>query len=139
MLEYVYVTNRVRYERVYERAALGFLGDEGEEHDSTFLCSYGQIWQSNLMLGRQVLDARGALAFELAEMTRQSLIELVMHEVGHTLGLNHNMKASQAVSREQIHNRAHTERHGTMGSVMDYSTINVAPAGIPQGLSLIHI
>jgi hypothetical protein len=134
MLEYVYVTNRVRDDRLFDRAALGLTADEGhEEHDPTLLCSYGQLWQSNLMLGRQVLEARGAVPFEIEELTRQGIVELVMHEVGHTLGLNHNMKASQAVSRERVHDRSYTERHGVMGSVMDYSAINVAPAGRPQG------
>jgi hypothetical protein len=136
MLEYVYVTNRVRYDNLYARAGLTSIGDEAEEvhddHPARF-CSYGESWQSNLMLGRQVLEARGASPVDMRELVHQSLVELVMHEVGHTLGLNHNMRASQAVSMERIHDRGYTERQGTMGSVMDYGNVNVAGAGKAQG------
>jgi hypothetical protein len=138
MLEYVYVTNRVRYERLFPRAALEGLDAADDElalqaDDPSRFCTYGRNMQYQLMLGRAALEARGASELEVREMVRQSLIELTMHEVGHTLGLNHNMKASQAVSPSQVHDRSFTERHGTMGSVMDYSAINVAPPGKSQG------
>lgn len=137
MLEYVYVTNRVRYDNLYARAGLLGFGDEEpaamHEDDPARFCSYGEHWQANLMLGRQVLESRGAPPIEMREMVQQSLIELVMHEVGHTLGLNHNMRASQAVTMEKIHERTFTERHGTMGSVMDYGNVNVAGSGKQQG------
>lgn len=135
MLEYVYVTNRVKYEKLYPRAGLEALDDEVElqADDPARFCTYGRNLQHNLMLGRAALEARGASELEVREMVRQSLIELTMHEVGHTLGLNHNMKASQAVSIAQVNDRSFTERQGTMGSVMDYSAINVAPPGRPQG------
>jgi hypothetical protein len=135
MLEYVYVTNRVKYEKLYPRAGLDAADDEGELQvdDPARFCRYGRNLQHNLMLGRAALEARGASELEVREMVRQSLIELTMHEVGHTLGLNHNMKASQAVSLPQVYDRAFTQRQGTMGSVMDYSAINVAPPGKAQG------
>jgi hypothetical protein len=135
MLEYVYVTNRVKFDNLYARAGLSHMGEEhdGDEHEAGRFCTYGESWQQNLMLGRQVLEARSASPIEMKELVEQSLIELVMHEVGHTLGLNHNMRASQAVSRERVHDRAYTAQQGLMGSVMDYGTINVAGAGKPQG------
>ncbi|MFN2565496.1 MAG: zinc-dependent metalloprotease [Gemmatimonadaceae bacterium] len=135
MLEYVYVTNRVRYERLFPRAGLDAVDEDIDlqTDDPSRFCTYGRNMQYNLMLGRAALEARGASELEVREMVRQSLIELTMHEVGHTLGLNHNMKASQAVSASQVHDRSFTERHGTMGSVMDYSAINVAPPGRAQG------
>ena len=138
MLEYVYVTNRVKYDNLYGVAGLSHMMEglepalDHDDHPGRF-CTFGANWQHNLMLGRQVLEARGATPLQMSEMVQQSLIELVMHEVGHTLGLNHNMRASQAVSRDQIHDRSFTERFGTMGSVMDYGNVNVAAAGKPQG------
>ena len=46
-----------------------------------------------------VLDATGADPKEMSEMHKEFLTYLIMHEMGHTLGLNHNMKASQMLSR----------------------------------------
>jgi hypothetical protein len=134
MLEYVYVTNRVRYDRLYARAGLALADEEQQDlTDPAQLCTYGEMWQSNLMLGRQALEARGASRIEVRRMIEEALTSLVLHEVGHTLGLNHNMKASQAVSVAQVHDRSYTERFGTTGSVMDYEAINVAPPGRTQG------
>jgi hypothetical protein len=56
-----------------------------------------------------------------------------MHEVGHTLGLRHNFKASTMLKNEQLHDTAITRKQGLVGSVMDYSPINIAPKGVKQG------
>ena len=55
------------------------------------------------------------------EYIGQALKALVMHEVGHTLGLRHNFRGSAGVSAEELADRSHTERHGHGVSVMDYS------------------
>ncbi len=49
---------------------------------------------------------------------------VVMHEVGHCLGLEHNFKGSSAYSVEQLRNRAFTEKYGDEASVMDYGRFN---------------
>jgi hypothetical protein len=46
------------------------------------------------------------------------------HEVGHTLGLQHNMKASSAFTIEQLRDRNFTEKWGTEASIMDYGRFN---------------
>ena len=56
---------------------------------------------------------------------QEALRDLVLHEVGHTLGLNHNMKASSIHTPEELRDRALTERTGLTGSVMDYSPTNL--------------
>jgi hypothetical protein len=48
--------------------------------------------------------------------------EVVMHEVGHTLGLRHNFKASSVYSVEEIASRRGTGEP-TCGSVMDYNPV----------------
>ena len=55
---------------------------------------------------------------------------LVLHELGHTLGLTHNMRASQLHSRpfdEEL-----VSERGLSASVMDYEAVNVAPSGATQ-------
>ncbi|MCP3906078.1 MAG: DUF5117 domain-containing protein [Planctomycetes bacterium] len=49
---------------------------------------------------------------------------IIMHEVGHTLGLRHNFKASTVYSLEEINSPEHAGKPIT-GSVMDYNPINV--------------
>jgi hypothetical protein len=49
--------------------------------------------------------------------------------VGHTMGLNHNMKASQMLSPAQLQDSALVVARGVSGSVMDYHAVNVPPPG----------
>jgi hypothetical protein len=65
------------------------------------------------------------------ELINQFIKDSVMHEVGHTLGLLHNFKASILRTSDEINSDAKPEQ--TAGSVMDYAPINIAPEGRPQG------
>ena len=67
------------------------------------------------------------------ELIGQGIKMVVMHEVGHSLGLRHNFKASTMLSGDELHDTAITSVKGLCGSVMDYMPINVAPKGKPQG------
>ncbi len=46
------------------------------------------------------------------------------HEVGHTLGLRHNHRASSAYTIAQLRDPAFTEKHGTVASIMAYGRYN---------------
>ncbi|MBO1362343.1 zinc-dependent metalloprotease [Prevotella sp. A2931] len=46
------------------------------------------------------------------------------HEVGHTLGLRHNMGASWATPVEKLRDKAWVEQHGHTASIMDYARFN---------------
>ncbi|MEM9826963.1 MAG: zinc-dependent metalloprotease [Planctomycetota bacterium] len=52
------------------------------------------------------------------------LADLVAHEVGHTLGLRHNFKASSLYTLEEINSKAVKGKKTFTASVMDYSPIN---------------
>ncbi len=53
------------------------------------------------------------------------LIEYVIaHEVGHTLGFQHNMKASAMYPQEKVRDREWVHRMGHTPSIMDYSRFN---------------
>ena len=49
---------------------------------------------------------------------------LVVHEIGHTLGLMHNMRGSYAYPVDSLRSRTFTDRYGTTASVMDYARYN---------------
>jgi uncharacterized protein DUF4953/uncharacterized protein DUF5117 len=59
--------------------------------------------------------------------------DLVMHEVGHTLGLRHNFKASSGIPYDKLNDTSFTREHGLTLSVMDYAPVNVAPDPNKQG------
>jgi hypothetical protein len=67
------------------------------------------------------------------ELIGQAIKHVTMHEVGHTLGLRHNFKASTMLKNEQLHDTNITRKQGLVGSVMDYSPVNIAPKGVKQG------
>jgi hypothetical protein len=46
---------------------------------------------------------------------------VVAHEVGHTLGLQHNMKASSMYPQEKVHDREWVKKMGFAPSIMDYA------------------
>ncbi|WP_220399674.1 zinc-dependent metalloprotease [Filimonas effusa] len=46
------------------------------------------------------------------------------HEIGHTLGLRHNMGASSATPVEKLRDKAWVEEHGHTASIMDYARFN---------------
>ncbi len=84
----------------------------------------------------EVLDANVDEATRketVKEMHKQFLYYLIMHEMGHTLGLNHNMKASQMLSPMQMNDTKLTRKIGLQGSVMDYPAINVSSDRSKQG------
>jgi len=79
-------------------------------------------------------DAPEALrAASVKEMHKQFLYYLIMHEMGHTLGLNHNMKASQMLSPAEMNDTKITHKIGLQGSVMDYPAVNVSSDRSKQG------
>jgi len=62
------------------------------------------------------------------------LADLVAHEVGHTLGLRHNFKASSIYTIEQINSEEFKGKKPFTGSVMDYNPPNFnVQAGEVQG------
>ena len=58
--------------------------------------------------------------------------EVVTHEVGHTLGLRHNFKASSIYSLDEIKKRR-TTGEATCGSVMDYNPVLFFKDGAADG------
>ena len=67
------------------------------------------------------------------ELLRQYTMWVVMHEVGHTLGLRHNFRSSASTPMDQLHNAEFTRENGIYSSVMDYPTVNLAPPGETNG------
>lgn len=141
MLEYVHFTNRVFADKLYNDSAKNMHLETNEELEAKKMlakhnllyCSAGHIMHENLQFGSALLQASGASDLDMEAIKKEGMKSLIMHEVGHTLGLNHNMKASQLFSPEQLADKDFIEGKALTGSVMDYAGINVTRDRTKQG------
>jgi len=95
-------------------------------------CFAGAELRDKIGFSMAAMQAMGASEEEMDDMVRQSLLNLIMHEVGHTLGLNHNMKGTSVYGPREVHNKDITQG-APSNSVMDYHATNIAPIGVEQG------
>ena len=107
--------------------------DHPMDHTSHFQCQMVSGLTRQMGFMASVLQARG-LTDEDGELPEEFIGEalktLTMHEVGHTLGLRHNFKSSTIYSLDDLNDKTD---EATVGSVMDYWGVNVAPEGKEQG------
>jgi hypothetical protein len=141
MLEFVHFTNRVFADKLYNDATTNMELETSEELEVTKFfkkqnlnyCSMGHVMHDNIQLGSAVLQATGASDLDMEALKKEGMKSLIMHEVGHTLGLNHNMKASQLFSPEQLADADFIKGKALTGSVMDYAGINITNDRSKQG------
>jgi hypothetical protein len=96
------------------------------KHQLWKACTYARDSKFQYGAAQTALDVGGADSRQLGELQKQFFTELIMHEMGHTMGLSHNMKSSQMLSPAELKDKSMTDEYGVMGSVMDYSTVNVS-------------
>lgn len=139
MLEFSFIKNRLMTRRLWGELGLAGAADQPEatEHDGK-QCMAANVMQQGLMLGNQMLRLRKADQIEFDLMLREALSQLVLHELGHTLGLNHNFRGSFLHSPLELQDRALTEKTGLSGSVMDYMPMNLGPDKAHQGQYFIN-
>jgi uncharacterized protein DUF4953/uncharacterized protein DUF5117/uncharacterized protein DUF5118 len=115
--EYVTPELAVRSAFVEDSAAGAMNGDSR-------LCSLGEGLRRQSTVTRALLAAAGQkpeAASNIRLYVGQALKALIMHEVGHTLGLRHNFRGSAGVTRAQMTDRSYTRVNGLGVSVMDYN------------------
>ncbi len=125
MLEFVHHTNRVKYDRLFssehvEETSLGY-----DHNADSHYCSYGYELQDNTLFGKTLLESRDDNMIDVEGLKKQAMVSLIMHEVGHTLGLSHNMKASHLYSPKQLNDENFIKGKAFIGSVMDYDLIHI--------------
>ena len=70
------------------------------------------------------------------EVIDESLTYVFAHEIGHTLGLMHNMAASSAIPVDSLRSATFTQKYGTTPSIMDYARFNYVAQPEDKGVRL---
>ncbi|HEV2037552.1 MAG TPA: zinc-dependent metalloprotease, partial [Candidatus Eremiobacteraceae bacterium] len=99
-------------------------------------CDYGYEARDQAQWAALVLQSEGIFKANAPppEWFVDSYLEsIVLHESGHTLGLRHNFESSTIFSLNQLRDQRFTHSHGLVGSVMEYTPVNLSPHGQPQG------
>jgi hypothetical protein len=136
MLEFSFLTNRLRAQRVFTEMGLASepawraqTGFDAPRH----WCEEQGFAQQGFAFGQVALNLAAAQPEEIKALSREAVAKLILHEIGHTLGLNHNFRASTLHDAKNIHRREITSKTALTGSVMDYMPANIAPIGQAQG------
>jgi hypothetical protein len=101
-----------------------------------FTCNYASGMMRQAAFGWSMLEARSAFMVSDEEKKKyiyDMIVSLVAHEVGHTLGLRHNFRSSTIHKFDEMQNKELTLAEGVAGSMMEYTPVNIAPDGQPQG------
>ena len=136
MLEYNIFSGGDFITKVYDKAYSNleynpYFFDESIDADKH--CMLAQGMHANLKFAQTAAKVYGTSQFELNEIQKQMLTSVVIHEVGHTLGLSHNMKASQLYSPEQLADANFIKGKCLTASIMDYAITNVTRDRNKQG------
>lgn len=99
------------------------LSNKEHAHADGEPCSFAEGMFEQMQHALDLSMARGEIEPDSPEaeaLVRDTLTRVVMHEVGHTLGLRHNFRASSAYSLAQLNDPAFVAKNGLAASVMDY-------------------
>ncbi len=99
------------------------------------VCDYAEETSKSAAAGLAFLQARSSLEGKsdiTQKYVKQYLHDMICHEVGHTLGLRHNFKASTVYTEVQLDDPAFVTKNGVVNTVMEYTPPNIAAAGKPQ-------
>lgn len=131
MLEFSFVKNRLFARRLWSE--VGIVGMEAQKEGGSQECLAGGLAQQGYFFGTQMMRLRAADKVDFDRLLKESLTQLILHELGHTLGLNHNFRGSQHLTPEQLQNPDIAKQTTLSGSVMDYMPLNLGPDKEHQG------
>ncbi len=132
MLEYTMITGSAFASKLYGS------GEDDNNYissnmESKMNCTLREGVIDNLQFAKSAAMIYGASDDEIKRLQKETIIGLIIHEIGHTLGLNHNMKASQLFTPEQLADAEFIKGKCLTASIMDYAITNVTKDRTKQG------
>lgn len=136
-------TNVIRYLPVDEANAAGQIWTDPRSGE---IINGEVLWWNNVVelinkwrfMQTGVVDPQArALVYEpdfMGEMIRYA----IAHEIGHILGMQHNLKSSYAYPTDSLRSPSFTQKYGTTASIMDYARFNhiAEPGDLERGVKL---
>lgn len=104
----------------------------GHQHNGRCSCNLLGGASQQLAYAATIAAVQKRSGADLDKLIHQGLKEVTMHEVGHTLGLRHNFKASTLYSVEEMQDVEKVRETGMVASVMDYAPVFLLPKRLKQ-------
>lgn len=122
----------IRMTDVFTRGSRRFVVEEAPRGHAAEACEFAAHAAEEAEFALDLLEARGDIAPDSPEADRfvsDYVKEVIMHEVGHTLGLRHNFRSSTIYSMAELADPSFVKANGLAGSIMDYSPFNIPLQG----------
>jgi hypothetical protein len=94
------------------------------ESDITWYHNHMRSYRNRLLIETGAAN-EAARTLEIPEAVMgETMTQVVTHEVGHALGLPHNMMASASFPTDSLRSRSFTSKYGVSATIMDYARQN---------------
>ncbi len=94
------------------------------ESDITWYHNHMRSYRNRLMIETGAANPAARTLEIPEELMGETMRKVITHEVGHAIGLPHNMIASASFPTDSLRSRAFTGRYGVSATIMDYARQN---------------
>jgi hypothetical protein len=133
MMEYSSINALTFYDDLFSTEDKEKTYDTSIQKNDDLFCAFGNLMRENMAFASVALNTFEWSDIELKRIKKEWWKQSAMHEIGHTLGLYHNMKASQLYTPKQLYDSEFMKGKANSGSVMDYTAMNIHPDFSKQG------
>lgn len=94
------------------------------ESDITWYHNHMRSYRNRLMVETAAANPAARTLDIPEELMGETMRQVIAHEVGHALGLPHNMVASSSFPVDSLRSKSFTNRYGVSATIMDYARQN---------------